>query len=67
MKIGFIFFCVETELIYTMYVAYHLKKICFLFFKLLFLASFSGVKVTKVTHDYHVSIMKYVTEEFGIF
>ena len=27
---------------------------------------FSGVKVTEVAHDYHVGVMKYVTEELGI-
>ena len=26
----------------------------------------SGVKVTEVAHDYHVSIMKYVTDELGM-
>ena len=51
-----------------MYVAYHFKNFVFIFEALIIslLVFFSEVKVTEVAHDYHVSIMKYVTDELGM-
>ena len=64
------FFCVEIRQIYTVYVTYHFKVLFYFlsyYNRVLFcLASISGVKVTEVAHDYHVGIMKYITEELGI-
>ena len=52
-----------------MYVAYHFKIFVFIFGALIirfYCLLASGVKVTEVAHDYHIGIMKYVTDELGM-